>query len=471
MAFGQKAPTHRPKLDAISLDRGKPVTFPISEQSPVTWPGPHPGHADVVVIGGGVIGVCTALYLAETGARVVMLEKGRIAGEQSSRNWGWIRQQGRDPDELPIMVEANRLWRDLAARTNVDIGLVTGGVTYLARSNADLERYADWLPNARVAGVDSRILSSREVAELVPDMTQTYLGALHTPSDMRAEPWVAVPALAGIASRAGAVLVENCAVRGLDISAGRVSGVVTELGRISAPEVVLAGGAWSSLFLRRHGVHIPQLSVRATVAATEPLPEIHAGGVADDRIAFRPRADGGYSLAAGGFHELFVGPDAFRALPKYLTQLRADPFGTRFLPAAPRGFPDAWGTARHWQDDDVSPFEAMRVLNPAPNAGKVAALQRTFGELFPQIGPVGIKAAWAGMIDTMPDVVPVVDRVAQIPGLTVGTGMSGHGFGIGPGMGKVLAALVTGGAVGHDLSRFRLARFHDGSAMRLGPSV
>ncbi|MEX0371104.1 MAG: FAD-dependent oxidoreductase, partial [Tateyamaria sp.] len=90
------------------------MTFPIHNRSPVTWLGPPPNRADVVVIGGGVIGVCTALYLAEAGKRVVLLEKGRIAGEQSSRNWGWIRQQGRDPDELPIMVDANRLWRDLA---------------------------------------------------------------------------------------------------------------------------------------------------------------------------------------------------------------------------------------------------------------------------------------------------------------------------------------------------------------------
>ena len=113
----------------------------------------------------------------------------------------------------------------------------------------------------------------------------------------------------------------------------------------------------------------------------------------------------------------------------------------------------------------------MRVLNPSPNASKVAALTRDFATLFPDLGPVRIKAAWAGMIDTMPDVVPVVDRVAALPGLTVGTGMSGHGFGIGPGMGKVLAALVTGSRMGHDLARFRMGRFSDGSAMRIGPSV
>ena len=96
--------------------------FPLSAQNPIVHAGPLPKETDVVVIGGGVIGVSTAIFLARNNKRVVLLEKGRIAAEQSSRNWGWIRQQGRDPDELPIMVEAIELWRDLASRTNEDIG-------------------------------------------------------------------------------------------------------------------------------------------------------------------------------------------------------------------------------------------------------------------------------------------------------------------------------------------------------------
>jgi glycine/D-amino acid oxidase-like deaminating enzyme len=71
------------------------------------------------------------------------------------------------------------------------------------------------------------------------------------------------------------------------------------------------------------------------------------------------------------------------------------------------------------------------------------------------------------MIDTMPDIVPIVDRCAQIPGLVIGTGMSGHGFGIGPGLGPILAALVTGGPVRHDLARFRSDRFRNGQPIRL----
>ena len=114
---------------------------------------------------------------------------------------------------------------------------------------------------------------------------------------MWAEPWAAVPALAGIAARAGVVIRESCAVRALDIQSGRVVGVQTEAGRINAPEVVLAGGAWSALFLGKHGVHLPQLSVRASVAATQALPQVFPGGAALDKVAFRHREDGGYTLS------------------------------------------------------------------------------------------------------------------------------------------------------------------------------
>lgn len=425
----------------------------------------------MVVIGGGVIGVCTALFLARAGHRTVLLEKGCIAGEQSSRNWGWIRQQGRDPDELPIMVEANQLWRDLASETNADIGLLRGGVTYLAEDDDALETFAGWLPHAEAQGVDTRLLTQAETEAMLPGVAKRYAGALYTASDMRAEPWKAVPALAELAVRAGATIVEGCAVRCLDIEAGRVSGVVTEEGLIKTSEVVLAGGAWSALFLANEGIRLPQLSVRATATATTPLPQICPSGVADDKLAFRYRADGGYTLAPGSFHELFVGPAALRSMPKYLTQLRADPTGTRFLPRAPKGYPDSWGVARRWHGDMETPFERMRVLNPGPNKSKIEELKRGFAARFPSLPAFDIQCAWAGMIDTMPDVVPVVDRIASLPGLTVGTGMSGHGFGIGPGMGKVLAALATGAKTGHNLSRFRFDRFQDGSAVTLGPAL
>lgn len=447
------------------------MIFPINDRTPVTHAGPLPSDADVVVIGGGVIGVMTAWFLALDGLRVVLTEKGRIAGEQSSRNWGWIRQQGRDPAELPIMIEANRLWREIAPTLDTDIGLTQRGVLYLADTDKAMAGYAEWLAVAQAKGLDTQLLDAAGVARLLPQAAQGWKGGLWTPSDMRAEPWLAVPALARAAAAKGVRIVENCAVRLIDVAAGRVAGVVTERGRLRAPEVVVAGGAWSSLLLRRHGITIPQLSVRATVAATEPLPEIFAGNAVDDHLAFRRRADGGYTLAPGAFHEFMIGPDAFRAFGHYRPHLRATLQGARLLPAAPRHFPDAWSTPRHWDGDGLSPFEAMRILDPRPHAPTVAQLARAFSRRFPVLGGIPIRLAWAGMIDTMPDVVPVISRADSLPGLTIATGMCGHGFGIGPGVGRVTAALVRGRDPGHDLGRFRLSRFSDGSTLQPGPGL
>jgi glycine/D-amino acid oxidase-like deaminating enzyme len=292
-----------------------------------------------------------------------------------------------------------------------------------------------------------------------------------TPSDMRAEPWVAVPAIARLAGREGVTIIENCAARMLDRAGGRISGVWTERGRIATSNVLVASGAWTSLFLRAHGISIPQLSVRSTVAATEPMPEIHAGAATDEHIAFRRRQDGGYTLASGGASQLYVGPDAFRHAVKYFPALRANPLGMRYLPAAPKGYPDSWSTPRKWDATQESPFERMRILNPAPEPSRLRSIEREFRGLFPQFKEVRLKASWAGMIDAMPDVVPIVDRVAEIPGLVVATGMSGHGFGIGPGMGRVVSDLIQGNKIGHDLNRFRLSRFSDGSPIRLGPAL
>jgi glycine/D-amino acid oxidase-like deaminating enzyme len=446
------------------------MSFPIHDGSPVRFPGPPPGAADVVVIGAGVIGMMTAWHLAQKGLRVVVCEKGRVAGEQSSRNWGWVRQQGRDPAELPIMVESLRIWKSLAQDLGQGLGFRQTGVMYLARTEAEIAGFEAWLPHARDNGLDTRMLTAAQALAMFQGVAAPWKGAIWTASDAQAEPWRAVPLLAQAAAARGVTIVENCAVRALDIAAGRVAGVVTEQGRVAAGRVVVAAGAWSRLFLGAQGVTIPQLAVLASVAETGPLPQVFDGAACDDAFALRRRDDGGYTLAPGAEHDFFLGRDAFSSFGLYLPVLKKDFRSTHFRPAAPAGYPDAWGTPRRWAADSVSPFERLRILNPAPNRATLSRVQDSFANAFPAIGRPPLRTAWAGMIDTMPDVVPVVDH-APIPGLIIATGMSGHGFGIGPGMGRVVASLVAGEDPGHDLSRFRLSRFSDGTKIAPGPSL
>ncbi|MBY6116398.1 FAD-binding oxidoreductase [Mameliella alba] len=447
------------------------MSFPFHQMGRAEFAGDLPAEADLVVIGGGVIGVSAALFAARRGLSVVLLEKGRVAAEQSSRNWGWIRVQGRDLAEIPVALEAQALWRALDVECRGRLGLRTLGVTYLARDDKEMADFEAWRLAAEPLGVGSEIWDRKMVAGRLGKPMADWVGALHTPGDMKGEPWVAVPELARLARAEGAVIRESCAVRALDIEAGRVAGVVTEAGRIRAGAVILAGGAWSSLFLRRHGLDIPQLSVRSSVMATGPLPQVVGTAAADDRLAFRPRADGGYTLAPAAFAELFLGPDALRHLRRYLPLALSGEFDVHLRAPQPRGWPDAFTTPRQWSAEGESPFERMRILDPVPNRRKLARVARRFAEAYPALGEVPVAARWAGMIDVLPDVVPVVDRVGALPGLTVATGMCGHGFGIGPGFGRVAVDLATGGDPGHDLARFRMGRFFDGTRLRPGPNL
>ena len=342
------------------------MTERITINTPVRFNDHLPDAVDVTIIGGGVIGVFAALYLSQAGQKVLLCEKGRIAGEQSSRNWGWIRQQGRDAAELPIMMRALELWRDADARTGGACGFRTGGTVFLSRTDTAQEDYENWVAIAKTHGLESRLLTAGQVTDMFGGAAScNWAAALHTPSDARGEPWQAVPAVAAMAQSQGALLREDCAVRGLDIVAGRIAGVLTEHGRVRCPQVILAAGAWSSIFARRCGVRIPQLTLRGTVLQTAPLPQVFNGAACDEELGIRRREDGGYTLALTDRHSYFLGPDGFRHARMYLPLLRSSWRTLGLHPWQPAGFPDGWRTARWWAEDEETPFERMRVLEPA----------------------------------------------------------------------------------------------------------
>jgi len=442
----------------------------ISENTPIRFSDPLPAETGVVVIGAGVAGTATAYFLAERGESVLLCEKGRVAGEQSSRNWGWVRQQRRDWAELPIMMESNRIWRGLAEKTGeADLAFTQSGCLHLADSEAGLRKYEDWYEIAKQHQLDTKMLTKAEIAARYPDITGNFVGGMLTESDGRAEPFVAIPALARAAHRLGAAIVEDCAVRTLDIAAGRVAGVVTEKGRVRCDRVVLAGGAWSTHFAANAGVDLPQLAVRSTVARTGPAPDIYGNNISSTGISLRRRADGGYTVATGDLAEHYLSPASFRYFTKFLNLLKVSAKDVRIRIGAPRGYPGSWGTPRRWSADDVSPFERMRVLNPAPSPRVVRNIRERLPQRFPGLKEVAIAEAWAGMIDVTPDAVPTLGEDPQIEGLYTATGLSGHGFGIGPAIGRITADLVSGRAPGHDLTRFRPQRFFDGSEIVPGP--
>ena len=206
--------------------------FLYSDQSPVTFKDPLPEAVDVVIIGGGVIGISTAWFLRACGKSVLVCDKGRIAGEQSSRNWGWVRAMGRDPHEVPIAMQSIDIWEQLALELGEGIGFRRGGIASFASTEKELEELELWLPVAREYGLDTRVVSSRAANELIGAPEGRWKGAVYTPTDGRAEPFSAVKTIAeGLQARGGLVR-EACAVRTIDQQAGKVYGVCTEHGYI-----------------------------------------------------------------------------------------------------------------------------------------------------------------------------------------------------------------------------------------------
>jgi glycine/D-amino acid oxidase-like deaminating enzyme len=440
-----------------------------------TWSGAFvppesvPAKADIVIIGGGIVGVSTAWFLARQGIDVVLCEKGHIAGEQSSRNWGWVRQQGRDPRELPMMIESMRIFRELEDEIGESVGFTQGGCLLTANTEKDMQLFHDWVEIGRDFELDTRVIDAIELAGIVEGATPNWHGAMYTASDGRAEPHKTAPAIARAATRSGATILTSCAVRGIESSAGSVSAAVTEHGSIETSVVLCAAGAWTSLFCRSMGISVPQLKVRGTVARTAPAKQILNGNVFDDRIGIRRRDDGGYTVAHGSVLDHGVTPSTFRYAFKYLPALLKEIKVLRLRFG--KDFVDEWSMPNKWALDQTSPFEETRVLNPQPSARILNSIRKNLDAVYPQLAGTGIVEAWAGMVETSPDVVPMIGEVGDVSGFYIATGFSGHGFGIGPGAGKALAAMLTGADNAIDLEPFRLSRFFDGSPIRPQTSI
>ncbi|WDZ76159.1 FAD-binding oxidoreductase [Ensifer adhaerens] len=436
-----------PTLDAIATDSALPA------------------KADVVIVGGGIIGVSTALFLAERGVDVVLCEKGTPGAEQSSRNWGWVRVMGRDEREIPLAIEALKIWDTLDARIGGETGFSRSGILYISENERDVANRDAWLAMAKPYGVDTRQIGSDATAEAA----LRYEGALFTPSDGRAEPQKAVPAIVAGARRAGARILTGCAVRGVERTGGRISAVVTEKGRIQTSTVVVAGGAWSRLFLKGLGIRLPQLKVRNTVLRTGPVSGGPEGAGATATYAYRKRLDGGYTIADGAANLHAIVPDSFAFFRNFQAARKAEGEAVQV------GL-----SAQSWNElfeigavplDRPGAFERHRVLDPNPDSRRALHALDAAAKALPFLREAKVQQIWAGLIDVTPDAVPVISAVEGVSGLVIATGFSGHGFGIGPGAGHLVADLVAGAKPIVDPMPFRLSRFLDGTPITLAPPV
>jgi glycine/D-amino acid oxidase-like deaminating enzyme len=424
-----------------------------------------PAFADVVVIGGGIVGAAAAYSLAQGGHSVALVEKGYIACEQSSRTWGWCRRQNRDARELPLSLLAMDLWDQLASDIGEDLGFRRCGLVYATDDPKQLAEWDRWREVARAFDIETHMLSAAEAAEKVPETGRKWVGGLHNPGDGKAEPALAAPRLAEAARRLGATIHQGCAVRGLDIVGGAVRGVQTEKGLIAAGAVLCAAGAWAASFLRPYGVKFPQASIRQTALRSRPLPNIGEVVYTPD-CALTRRLDGSYTMAISGRATLELTPQGLhhaRAfLPMFAKRLRALQIGVgESLTSGPESLSS-------WCSDKPERFERARVANPAPDPRLVANILQSVRASFPALAGLEVADTWGAYVDSTPDAVPVISAVDQLPGVYLAAGCSGHGFGVGPGIGRLAAELIRNDTPSVDPAPFRLSRFQDGTRVKVG---
>ncbi|OLP62465.1 D-amino-acid oxidase [Xaviernesmea oryzae] len=401
-----------------------------------------PTEADAVVIGGGIIGCFAAYYLAQRGLKVALVEKGRIGAEQSSRNWGWCRQQNRDARELPIARLSLDLWERFAEDSGEETGFRRCGLLYLSDRDEELERWARWGDFAKAQGVTTHMLTSNEASTRGHATGRRWKGGVFSPSDGTADPSRAAPAVARALLALGGSVHQGCAARGLERSAGRVSAVITEKGTIRTPIAILAAGAWASSFCHQLGIRFPQASIRSSIlsvtSVSGDLPDaLHTTGVSVTR-----RGDGGFTLAISGRARVDITPQmlgfARQFLPMFAKRWRV------LRPGGLTGWRAGHETRRLWRLDRPTPMERMRILDPKPDRASIDLTVARAKTLLPALKDARLASAWGAYIDSTPDGVPGIGEITGLPGFILAAGFSGHGFGIGPGAGHVIADLATG---------------------------
>lgn len=368
--------------------------------------------SEIAVVGGGIIGSAVARELARRGRRVVVFERERVGWGASSRNSGFIRITGRDIEELPLILHSVARWTELALLPGADFDYVRAGSLWVASNQAELatiDRIVERQERAGLAPHLSRLLDRAATRRLLPTLGDFALGALFGALDGHVDQTRATEALANLARAAGAEIRSGAAVEAIETQAGAILGVQTSEGPVRAEAVVLAAGAWSSPLALGVGRRLPIAVRRGQAVRTVPVPRI------TDLAVIAPQPTTGHVA---------------------IRQMRS---GRVTISGYQR--PDYAGL-------DQEPTEETLQLNHE------AALRA-----LPCLADAPIEARWAGLNEATLDNLPLLGPDPRAPGLFIATGFSGHGFGIAPSVGELMADLVTRGQTDHPIEPFRVDRF------------
>ncbi len=385
----------------------------VSRAKPIIPAAALPPATDVVIIGGGILGVSAAYYLAQRGVAVTVCEKGVVAGEASGRSIGQVASAGLGAQKMELLVESKRLWAELSEAVGADLGYQRNGYIAPCTDDQALSVWQEWLKGVATYEPEAQILDAEAARQHVPAAIP-WSGAYFNPSDGCAEPTMSTSAIATAAQNLGATIVESCAVRGLERSAGHVSAVVTELGNIQASTVILAAGAWSMLFARSIGVELPILGIDAPGQSVAPVTDGPPGTGDLPDVSWREQLDGGYSISVIGGCVPIV-PAMSRLGWQFLPAFREHRHHWDLKIRIGRQFFTDLFTPTRWPLDQPSPFEKCRILDRPPQRKFNQQAREKVAAVFPAFHALQVREQWGGVIVTTPDNMPTISAVAAVP--------------------------------------------------------
>ena len=368
--------------------------------------------ADVIIIGGGIIGCATAYYLAKNNISVTVLEASDYIGNGgSSRNGGGVRQSGRDPRELPLVMYGIRnLWPHLSEEIGVDTEYHQDGNLRLGKNAHHREILQGLTDRANKVGLDVRMIDGDEVRKIIPYLSDEVTVASWCPTDGHANPLTTTLGYYKTARKLGARFYTGVKVMELRKVKGELRRVLTDDGSVfEADQIMVAAGYESRKLLGSVGIDVPMTRSLLEALVTEAEPHMF------DQMLGTADADFyGHQTKHGSF--VFGGSSGFE------------------------GFNKDNGT-------------------PMTSSITAPAICRGIMKYFPDLADAKIVRTWAGWSDKSADGVPVLGRVEEVPGLIVACAFTGHGFGIAPAIGDQMAKLIMSGTTDIDISALHYDRF------------
>jgi sarcosine oxidase subunit beta len=230
--------------------------------------------ADVLIIGGGIMGCSLAYNLAKHKKKVIVVERSHVGAEASGRNAGGVRQQARDPAELPLAMKSVDMWLGLSKELSYEVEYRRVGNLMVARNPQQMEVFEKRVKREREMGLEVRMVTADEACKIVPSlMREKILGGTYCPSDGTANPIRTSFAFANAAKALGVKIYTQTEVTDIELAGDKIKAVETTGGKIWGELVVDAAGAWAPVIGRMVGVDIPIQPKRCQMMVTQQLPE------------------------------------------------------------------------------------------------------------------------------------------------------------------------------------------------------